>query len=278
MSLNSKRWCFTLNNYHEKDINKIETWDVKYLVYGKEVGDLGTPHLQGFVIFKKQYRLSGVKKLHSTMHWEIAKGTSFQASDYCKKEDNFFEKGILSEQGKRNDLEEIAEKIKDGVGTTTIAANHPVSYIKFHRGIEQLALKLQSSYNHAHCRGVWIWGPPGTGKSHAARHFDPDLFLKPQNKWWDGYNGQQTVLLDDLDTATLGHHLKIWADRWACTGETKGGTIHLRHKMFIVTSNYRPEHFWPDDESMTEAVMRRFKVIEKHEKNQLIDFLIVEFN
>jgi len=47
---------------------------------------------------------------------------------------------------------------------------------------------------------------------------------------------------------TLGHYLKIWADRWACTGETKGGTIPLNHHFFIVTSQYTIEEMYgPDD-------------------------------
>lgn len=274
----SRRWCFTCNNYTTDTLTLILKWDVKYLVVGKEIGKNGTPHLQGFVILKKVTRFSGVKKLLKEAHWEITKGTSLQASDYCKKDEDFEEIGTLNEQGRRTDLEEVAEKIRNGTSVQEIASEHTATYIKFGRGIKDAILQLQTSYDHAHCRGIWIWGPPGTGKSHSARHFDPELYLKPQNKWWDGYNGEETVLLDDLDTNTLGHYLKIWSDRWACTGETKGGTIHLRHKMFIVTSNYPPSHFWPDDPSMTAAVERRFKVIEKTEKNQLIDFLIVDFS
>jgi hypothetical protein len=75
-------------------------------------------------------------------------------------------------------------------------------------------------------RGTWIYGPPGTGKSRSARaDYGDDIYLKAQNKWWDGYTGQQTVILDDMDNGALGHHLKIWTDRYACTGEVKGGTI-----------------------------------------------------
>jgi hypothetical protein len=88
-------------------------------------------------------------------------------------------------------------------------------------------------------RGTWIYGPPGTGKSRFARaDYGDDIYLKAQNKWWEGYTGQQTVILDDMDNDALGHHLKIWTDRYACTGEVKGGTINLQHRKFIVTSNF----------------------------------------
>ena len=97
---------------------------------------------------------------------------------------------------------------------------------------------MDQPYTHHEVRGVWIWGPPGTGKSHDARMRYPEAYIKPQNKWWDGYTGQEAVILDDLDTPTLGHYLKIWTDKYATTGETKGGTINLRYKYLIITSNY----------------------------------------
>lgn len=45
-------------------------------------------------------------------------------------------------------------------------------------------------------------------------------------------------MLEDLDDACLGHYLKIWADKWECTGEVKGDTIPLLHEKFVITSNF----------------------------------------
>jgi hypothetical protein len=109
-------------------------------------------------------------------------------------------------------------------------------------------------------RGVWYWGPPGVGKSHRARTEYPDAYIKAQNKWWDGYTGEKAVILDDLDTDCLGHYLKIWADKWKCSGEIKGGTVALQHEVFIVTSNYDVDQLFKE-ENMADAVFRRFKII-----------------
>ena len=54
------------------------------------------------------------------------------------------------------------------------------------------------------------------------------LLPKLNNKWWDGYQSQKVVIMEDVDKETvkfLHHHLKIWADRWGFIGETKGARL-----------------------------------------------------
>lgn len=256
----SKRWCYTINNYTDEDLITIKTVPTLYHVIGKEIGESGTPHLQGFLTLKKPIRLSGLKKLHQTAHWEAAKGTSYQASIYCKKEGDFEETGIVPTQGKRTDLEEAISLIKEGKEMSEIAEKCPTTYVKFSRGLRDLKLILDKPYTPSSLRGIWYWGPPGTGKSRQARELYPTAYLKSQSKWFDGYSGQKTILLDDLDTNVLGHYLKIWADRYACTGETKGGTINLQHDTIIITSNYSIDNLFKDDEEMARAIRRRFTV------------------
>jgi len=234
------------------------------MLYGKEKGASGTPHLQGYVTFKQQKRLSALKKLLPTAHWEPAKGTSQHNYDYIannpeKPNPDYIEYGDIPTQGKRTDLKAACDLIKEGQSMTTVADAHPETFVKFSRGLRELKLILDKPYTPESLRGIWYYGAPGTGKSRQARQLHPSAFLKSQNKWWDGYAGEKAIILDDLDTNVLGHYLKIWADRYACTGETKGGTVNLQHDVIIVTSNYSIEELWPDDEQMQEAINRRFK-------------------
>lgn len=113
----------------------------------------------------------------------------------------------------------------------------------------------------------WIYGDPGAGKSYAVRALYPDsLFIKSANKWWDGYAGQDVVLLDDFgkEHQCLSYYLKIWADSYSFSAEIKGGSIVPYYTKFIVTSNYEPEDIWKiddksgDNEVLVAAVRRRF--------------------
>lgn len=92
----AKHWCFTINNYIDAHISMFENIKLltTYWIYGKEVGDSGTPHLQCYIAMAKQTTLASLKKYWPTAHFEIARGTPEQASTYCKKDGNFVEYGI----------------------------------------------------------------------------------------------------------------------------------------------------------------------------------------
>lgn len=139
--MQGKRWCFTLNNpsQGEKDLIKsiFESEHCKYGIYGNEVGESGTPHLQGFVIFETNKRLNAVRRLLSTRaHYETAKGNNTQASEYCKKEGDYIEVGTLegNKQGKRSDLVEFKQWILDAESPVTerdVAEQFPSIYIRY---------------------------------------------------------------------------------------------------------------------------------------------------
>lgn len=128
--------------------------------------------------------------------------------------------------------------------------------------------------------GIWIKGEPGVGKSYGVRKVSESLYLKDHNKWWDGYDGEETVLIDDvhIDSKFLVHFMKIWADAYPFNAETKGGMMRIRPKRIIVTSNFHLEdlgrterrdggyrYMEPEDLA---ALRRRFKEIEVTERGE----------
>jgi len=106
--MQSTRWCFTINNPTAEDEQRLTELchDVRgngivYLVYGREIGEYGTPHLQGFVIFRNRKRLRTVRDvLGQRGHYEVARGTASEAADYCKKDGDFTEAGTIPHSGR----------------------------------------------------------------------------------------------------------------------------------------------------------------------------------
>jgi len=82
----SKNWCFTLNNYTEADEKNIAQWECRGVAYAHEVGESGTPHLQGYVCFAVQKGLNMVRELNNRAHWEIMKGSMTDNQTYCSKQ------------------------------------------------------------------------------------------------------------------------------------------------------------------------------------------------
>lgn len=113
--------------------------------------------------------------------------------------------------------------------------------------------------------GLWIYGAAGVGKTKAVADQYPAAYRKPLSKWWDGYRGQETIVLDDVDPGSaewLRRFLKIWGDRYSFGAESKGGSTVIRPLKFIVTSQYSIEEMYTD-EPTREALNRRYIVIEK---------------
>lgn len=116
-----KRWCFTVNNPGEwRPTYSAATMD--YIVWEVEHVDDGTPHIQGYVRFKRTRDMASAKRLLcERAHVEPARGSEEQNRVYCTKEGDDAEHGEqgvydaqAGKQGRRTDLETVAERIRLG--------------------------------------------------------------------------------------------------------------------------------------------------------------------
>ena len=139
----AKNWCFTLNNYTPADLDRLSALvtdshgsGVSYLIFGKEVGDSGTPHLQGTVCFRSRKRLQQVISVIGQAHCSVTRFLR-QSIEYCQKDGDFSEFGELELLGKGKekncDLEEFKSTVKEGVSCpkelreihSSVCAMHP---------------------------------------------------------------------------------------------------------------------------------------------------------
>lgn len=250
----SRFWCFTLNNYTEDDIERIQQQaqsdSTTFVGYGKEVGQSGTPHLQGYIVFEKKKRFNVVRRLlGGVAHIErkSANSTHEQAWQYCCKDGDIWQDGELPpEKGSRTDLDAIDSAVRSGKRPRDIAEQFGTSFIKFHRGIERLHFRLDEPRRWASEVFVY-WGASGTGKTRKVVESEPDLWISGGGGWFDGYEGQEAVLFDDFG----GHEFKFtfWlklVDRYPMRVQIKGGYTQWKPKRIFFTSNFHYTEWWKE--------------------------------
>lgn len=260
----SRRYCFTLNNPLPEDRDLISCMDCAYMVYGDEIGEQGTSHLQGFIIFNSSKRFNSLKKIHPRIHWEITRGTSQQASDYCKKDGKFFERGQLpmtqEEKGKKG-KEYWEEQVKLAKQDPLLCDEKlQITHIGNLEKIHNLYNKRRKFEVLSILEHEWFIGESGSGKSSTARREHPDAYMKQCNKWWNDYQYQEVVIIDDLDTTHewMAYFINQWADHYSFPAETKGGQITIRPRKIIVTSRFQPDQVFKDISTIN-SIERRFK-------------------
>lgn len=266
--LQHPNWVFTL---HFGGVGQITCEDAgvliqnlekycSYLVVGKETAPTtGQQHMQGYCELLKPRRRTELVKVIQCF-WDIAKGTTAQNFDYCSKGGDFYEVGEAKEQdpGKREqDRWELARTQAEN-GERVTDSQIVICHYQSIRALMRDHAPMPADAPDV--TGEWFYGIAGAGKSRKARTENPGAYLKMCNKWWDGYDGQTAVIIDDFDAshAVLGHHLKIWADRYAFRAEIKGTAACIRPLKIIVTSQYSIDEIWSDTETR-EALHRRFK-------------------
>lgn len=239
----------------------------KYYVHHREkCPDTGRLHYHVYCEFVKQQTVASVKEIFGdpTIHVEKRRGTAQQAREYVLKDKNEFEPlefGVMSKQGRRTDLEGVMESIQGGASMADLAEKHPAEFIKYSGGISRARFLLTSKRAKMEDRDVEVsvfYGPAGSGKTRAV--FDlhrGDLFkLDAGNSvWFDGYEGESVLLIDDFyGWIKYGQLLNI-LDRYPLRLDVKGGHTWAQWTKVYITSNRHPESWY--SQGMTPALERR---------------------
>jgi len=223
----------------EKELRDLK---VQYACVGKEIGESGTPHLQGFVYFENPRGLSGVRKVCGRAHWEICRSPQ-QAAEYCQKDGEFWEVGEKPVQGERTDLKAVAEQVRNGASLREVAEKNPGMFVRYSKGL--MALKMVMLTDRTEMPVIsWLWGPSGAGKSRYAIDLGFTYYIKDGTQWWDGYDGQECIIIDDFDGKWPLRDLLRLLDRYPYQGQFKGGYVKINSPRIFITCEYHPSHFW----------------------------------
>lgn len=200
-NVRTQYWCFTRNNYTELDIPLLfglyTSGAATYLVVGREVGESGTRHLQGYIELSQRYRFNQIKSLLPGYHLERRRGSAQEASDYCEKDQDFYKVGDISrpQSGRRTDLGTVCDLIKGGASLKRVAEENPEVFVKYHKGLGVLKKLVQPKYqecphaekrynlDHDWTKTQIFLGPTGCGKTTYALQLLPKaLFCTHMDK------------------------------------------------------------------------------------------------
>lgn len=241
---------------------------IVYIKGQLEEGEGGFRHWQLVAYFRRKCRLGGVKQLFGRRaHAELTRSEA--AVEYVWKEDTYVE-GTKFEFGespfrrnRRTDWDAV-KKAAEGRDWSSIPSDVLIRYYGNLRRIQNDSLQ---SYERG-VRVVCYWGVSGIGKSRRARHESVgEVYNKdPDTKWWDGYKGEDTVIIDEYSGSFPITSLLRWLDRYGCSVETKGGSTPLVATHIFITCNLHPKTWYPKlPERQWAALERRMEIIEMTE-------------
>lgn len=290
----SRNWCFTYHLTADEcaligETDLFPNWNtnaaVKYLVYQLErAPHTGIIHAQGFINLKSPRKLTFFKKLiANTVHAEIAHDVPASIL-YCQKsESRVFGPwiyGAAPEQGKRTDLATLYDDIKAGKRTHAMLEENP-AIARYEKQIKFMRFDCLEAASDRQAKGVHVsvfWGSTETGKTFSAinlygadgDYFKIDCTNQKGQIWFDGYEGQRLLIIDDFDATlcSIGY-MKVLLDKYKLRLPIKGGHVWAAFTQVIITSNSMPNTWYIGaSEADSAALARRLHHIRHYESGQ----------
>ncbi len=257
-------WCFTRNRREDEtqedflgtkwtQLPERATW--LFFQHEKEARD----HFQGAVWFKNKVRLATVVRAlgGGGIHVERARGTPQQQVEYCSKQETKvagpWELGVRPRQGRRTDIEETLKAVKKrGYQEAFTDPKYAKTMVKYPRGMQdyEWAVKKKARIDKGYVKPrIWVlWGPTDTGKTRWATTSSDSWWIHPDldEKWWDGYNGEDRIILDEFACQWKLQTLLSTIDGTINQKATKGSHVILQNVEWVFTANSDPSTWYPN--------------------------------
>lgn len=164
----------------------------------------------------------------------------------------------------------IQSQIKRGASDLDLTEFDFPIWVKYHKQLSHYRMLIQPKRANVDMKVIVIMEPTGTGKSKWAMENYPTAFWKQRSNWWDGYAGEETVIVDEFYGWLPFDTLLRLCDRYPMKVETKGGQVEFTSSTLIFTTNQYPDLWYK--KAYFPALERR--VSEWHVMNSLRDHQI----
>lgn len=264
-ALKGRYWLLTIPHADFKPSESLIRNDLVYIKGQHERGtSSGYEHWQILVAFSKQITLNQCKGYFTnTAHCELSRSSA--ANDYVWKEESrigeqFVYGKLPISRARKPDWDAIFESAKEG----DMDAIPSDIKIRHYSALKRIRVDNSTPPTRDSIEINVYWGDSGTGKTRRAWYeAGDDVYIKnPNTKWWDGYRGQTTVIIDEFTGRIDLSYLLTWFDRYPCNVEVKGYSTPLLATRFFITSNINPVNWYSDiNEEQRRGLLRRLSQV-----------------
>lgn len=272
MSGTSVAVVFTWNNYPKNAEELLKKTNYKYILFGfEECPTTGTPHLQGYMQSSSKFNFVTLQKKCPGIWAQRAKGSYADNKEYCSKSGNTVELGQADQnmgQGNRSDLQKTVLQISEGKKKPSdVLLEDAILYNQYRNTLNAAhSIYLKQWRRTAPPTILWLYGCAGSGKTRYAYDLHPDLYRKTFNeKYWCGYDGESTILLDDFRPMDCPfNELLHVMDRYTHSVPRKNLPQHpLMHDVLIITAPSHPRDMFKDvGENLNQLTRRITEIIQ----------------
>lgn len=246
-----------------------DTFKCNYYVYGKEVGEKGTPHLQGYAELESRITFKKLAKYLNGFHIEGRKGTAQDAIRYCSKAGDTTTYGVPKSPGQRTDLQTLKSLLQETSCIKGLLDNDSLQINYQSLRFAENLLKYYEKPRYFKPTVTWYYGRSGAGKTRRAVTKVPQAYFKSNGsgKWWPGYDGEEDIIVDDVESSNYGlKYILGLIDRFPFTVEVKGGSRQFQGRNIYITSLQHPEDEYKSEwhsEKILPQLLRRIDHLEE---------------
>ncbi len=265
----SRNWCGTsfkvvtpaeIKAQYEKYEDVIRYWCL-----GKEVCPTSQrEHWQFFIQTNEPKSLKSIQAIcgMGKIHIEIMRGSAMANYKYCTKDGDMISFGLDKPyvQGRRTDIEDIKRMIDKGDSEEKCWDTHFGPMLRMYKGFNRYRfVRNQKVIPKWRDLSVHVlWGKTGTGKTRFAAS-KGGYFIHASNKlrWWDGYNNEEVLVIDDYSNDVQITWFMALLDGYQLRLETKGGFAWAAWTKVWITTNLSENELHQQARPMHRAALMR---------------------
>lgn len=238
---------FTINRWDDALVEQLRLYgssEVEYMRFGFEIAPTtGREHIQGWLQWSNPRQVNKFWALFNHPFIQSRYGTVDDNQRYTAKDGRWEEFGTPPVQGERADWKRAVQLLGDqSVHAVVLDQPHLLPSI---RALERFHTLSRQPPKDRDVQVIYIHGPSGCGKTRSIHELYPDAYWKPNGDWWDGYEGQPVVVLDDFYSDLPWAQLLRVLDRYPLRVPVKGGFVSACWTTVLISSNHPIEQQYP---------------------------------